>query len=71
MKRKRTPDAAEPVSEPVVPEAIVEQARRAIEADREKPAHCVVCGGDCAGIDFHTVSHVGSLRGRSAKLSAH
>ena len=48
VKRKRTTDAAEPVSEPVVPEAIVEQARRAIEADREKPAHCVVCGGDCA-----------------------
>jgi len=31
-----------------VPEAIIEQARRAIEADRiRKPARCVVCGGEC------------------------
>lgn len=48
MKRKRTPDAAEPVNETAVADAIVEQARRAIEADREKPAQCVVCGGECA-----------------------
>ncbi|MBZ5603697.1 MAG: hypothetical protein LAO79_15460 [Acidobacteriia bacterium] len=49
MKRKRTPDSAEPVSETVVPDSIVEQARRAIEAERvKKPALCVVCGGDCA-----------------------
>ncbi len=41
------PDAAQ--AEPVVPEAIIEQARRAIEADRiRKPTHCVVCGGECA-----------------------
>jgi len=35
--------------EPVVPEAIIEQARRAIEAERSKQtAQCVVCGGECA-----------------------
>ena len=49
MKRKRTPASITPVSETVVPEAIIEQARRAIEADRiKKPAQCVVCGGECA-----------------------
>jgi hypothetical protein len=33
----------------VVPEAIIEQARRAIEADRiKKPDLCVVCAGECA-----------------------
>jgi len=33
----------------VVPDAIVEQARRAIEADRvKKAATCVVCGSECA-----------------------
>ena len=32
-------------SDAIVPEAIIEQARRAIEADRiKKPAQCVVCG---------------------------
>jgi hypothetical protein len=47
VRRKRTPEA-EPVSETVVPEAIIEQARRAIEAERvKKPAQCVVCGGEC------------------------
>jgi hypothetical protein len=49
VKRKRTPAPATPVSATVVPEAIIEQARRAIEADRiKKPAQCVVCGGECA-----------------------
>jgi hypothetical protein len=49
VKRKRTPDPETPVRETVVPDAIVEQARRAIEADRiKKPAQCVVCGGECA-----------------------
>ena len=38
-----------PAFEAVAPEALVEQARLAIEADRaKKPAQCVVCGGDCA-----------------------
>lgn len=49
MKRKRTPDPETPVRESIVPDAIVEQARKAIEADRiKKPANCVVCGGECA-----------------------
>jgi len=49
VRRKRTPDASEPVSEPVIADAIVEQARRSIEADRvKKPAQCSVCGGECA-----------------------
>jgi len=49
VRRKRTSHPVEPVSEAVVPEAIVEQARRAIEADRiKKPAQCVVCGSECA-----------------------
>jgi hypothetical protein len=35
--------------ETVVPEAILEQAKRAIEADRlRKPSACTVCGGDSA-----------------------
>jgi hypothetical protein len=49
VKRKRSPASITPVSETVVPEAIIEQARRAIEADRiKKPAQCFVCGGECA-----------------------
>jgi hypothetical protein len=41
--------APAPVSETVVPEAIIEQAKRAIETDRlKKPATCIVCGGECA-----------------------
>ena len=33
----------------MVPEAILEQAKRAIETDRmRKPAACVVCGGESA-----------------------
>jgi hypothetical protein len=49
VKRKRTPALVTPASDTVVPEAIIEQARRAIEADRiKKPAQCFVCGGECA-----------------------
>jgi hypothetical protein len=48
VRRKRTRDSAEPVSESIVPEVIVEQARRAIEEERVKTAHCVVCGSECA-----------------------
>jgi hypothetical protein len=34
--------------ESVIPDALLEQAKRAIEADRlRKPASCVVCGGEC------------------------
>jgi len=48
VRRKRTPDSTEPAGQTAVPEAIIEQARRAIEEERVKPALCVVCGGDCA-----------------------
>jgi hypothetical protein len=54
VKRKRTP-ADPPIgslpaeTEAPVPEAILEQARRAIESDRLKPAaKCTVCGEECA-----------------------
>jgi hypothetical protein len=48
VKRKRTPPDAPP-PETVVPQAILEQAKRAIEEDRRrKPAACVVCAGECA-----------------------
>ena len=37
------------VSETIVSEAIMEQAKRAIESDRfRKPVACSVCGGECA-----------------------
>jgi hypothetical protein len=49
VKRKRLPVPVIPAPEPVVPEAIIEQARRAIEADRiKKPERCVVCASECA-----------------------
>jgi hypothetical protein len=35
--------------ETIVPEAILEQAKRAIEEDRlRKPVNCIVCSGECA-----------------------
>ena len=47
VKRKPEP-ASEPTAEIVVPEALLEQARRAIAADRmRKPTPCVVCGQEC------------------------
>jgi hypothetical protein len=48
VKRKR-PILPEPIqSDTIVPAAIIEEARRAIEADRiKKPASCVVCGSEC------------------------
>jgi len=49
VKRKRTPAPESAAPETVVPEAIIEQARRAIEEERvKKPAHCTVCGAECA-----------------------
>ena len=53
MKRKRIP-AARPVpeallSETVVPEKLLEEAKRSIEADRvRKLVLCNVCGSECA-----------------------
>jgi hypothetical protein len=52
VKRKRPlspPSPGDAAPESVVPEAILEQAKKAIEADRiRKPEPCVVCGGECA-----------------------
>ena len=56
MRRKRTPvsPAAVPrtpsIPEPlVISQALIEEAKRAIESDRmKKPARCSVCGEDCA-----------------------
>jgi hypothetical protein len=47
VKRKR-PSLPEPVhSDTIVPAAIIQEARRAIEPDRiKKPALCVICGGE-------------------------
>ena len=53
MKRKRTP-ALRPapeamIPEIVVPEKLLEEAKRSIEADRvRKLVQCSVCGSDCA-----------------------
>ena len=50
MRRKRTavPPAAI-VETPVIPEALIEEAKRAIESDRmKKAARCTVCGEECA-----------------------
>ena len=53
MKRKRTPalrPAPEPlIEESVVPEKLLEEAKRAIESDRvRKMVLCSVCSGECA-----------------------
>ncbi len=45
MKRKA---ASKP--EPVVPPAILEQAKRAIFQDRLKPAKCSVCGAETSSV---------------------
>ena len=53
VKRKRTP-APRSVPEPLLPESVVpekllEEAKRSIEADRvRKTVLCTVCGSDCA-----------------------
>lgn len=40
---------AVPLGETIVPEVLLEEARRAIESDRfKKPQKCVVCQGECA-----------------------
>jgi hypothetical protein len=49
VKRKRPQPEATIAPAPIVPEVILEQARRAIELDRfKKPQKCVVCGMECA-----------------------
>jgi hypothetical protein len=47
VKRKRPILPEVDVSAPIVPAVIIEEARRAIEADRnKKPSLCVVCSGE-------------------------
>ena len=49
MKRKRASLAEPLLPAAVVPEAILEMAKRAIESDRfRKPVACSVCNGECA-----------------------
>ncbi len=68
MKKKRAlPPAEAPVSETATPDAIIEQARLAIEADRvKKPAGCVICGEESAPISTEGLCWVC----RRLKLSA-
>jgi hypothetical protein len=50
VRRKRPLTSAVAATEvPLIPEALIEEAKRAIESDRlKKPARCSVCGEDCA-----------------------
>ena len=50
VKRKRSLLPAVNAAEtPLIPEALLEEAKRAIETDRlKKPNRCSVCGDDCA-----------------------
>ena len=50
MRRKRPlVPAVESPETPLIPEALLEEAKRAIETDRlKKPGRCSVCGEDCA-----------------------
>ncbi|HEY7333993.1 MAG TPA: hypothetical protein VH639_03850 [Bryobacteraceae bacterium] len=49
MKRKRPLPEASASQAPIVPEVILEQARRSIESDRfKKPQACIICGSECA-----------------------
>jgi hypothetical protein len=49
VRRKRTPVPDAAPETPVIPEALIEEAKRAIESDRmKKPARCSVCGEECA-----------------------
>ena len=50
MKRKRPPvPVVESTESQPIPEALLEQAKRAIETDRlKKPGRCTVCGEECA-----------------------
>ncbi len=49
MKKKRPHPAATPLAETIVPEDLLEVARRAIESDRfKKVQRCIVCASECA-----------------------
>jgi hypothetical protein len=49
VRRKRTLVPEVETETPVIPQALIEEAKRAIESDRMKqPARCNVCGDECA-----------------------
>jgi hypothetical protein len=49
VRRKRTLVPEVEAETPVIPQALIEEAKRAIETDRMKPAaRCTVCGDECA-----------------------
>ena len=50
VRRKRPqPPSVTPLTETIVPEVLLEQARLAIESDRfKKLRRCVVCASECA-----------------------
>jgi hypothetical protein len=49
VKRKRPVPETSASPNPIVPEVILEQARRSIQLNRfKKPQSCVICGGECA-----------------------
>lgn len=49
VKRKRTTVVSSELPESLVPEVILEQAKRAVDSDRyRKRAACTVCGGEVA-----------------------
>jgi hypothetical protein len=66
-KKREAPLPVTPVAERATPDAIIEQARLAIEADRvKKPAGCVICGEESAPISAEGLCWVC----RRLKLSA-
>jgi hypothetical protein len=66
-KKRESPLPRPPLAETATPDAIIEQARLAIEADRVKrPAGCIICGEESAPISAEGLCWVC----RRLKLSA-
>ena len=66
-KKRESPSPGAPVVETSTPDAIIEQARLAIEADRiKKPKGCIICGEESAPISTEGLCWVC----RRLKLSA-
>jgi hypothetical protein len=66
-KKRELPLPRSPLAETATPDAIIEQARLAIEADRvKKPAGCIICGEESAPISTEGLCWVC----RRLKLSA-
>jgi hypothetical protein len=50
-KKRESPSPGAPAVETATSDALIEQARLAIEADRvKKPAGCIICGEESAPI---------------------